>query len=835
MKKLLLTLYAVIIIVKGIAQPGSLDATFNPNAFTGANGNIYTTITKGNKIIIGGDFTKFNVYDRNSLARLNSYGTIDTTFSPTTGANNIIKTTSNLSSNKLFIGGDFTSYNGVSCNRAARINNDGSIDNTFNIGTGANSSIYASGGQSTNKVIIAGDFTSFNGNTANGFARLNSDGSFDTGFNTNLGTGINGAVKAIVIKYNDKIQIAGDFTSVNGVSRNGIALLNSNGTLDTSFDPGIGANGPIYTIAVQENGSVIISGDFTSVNGVARNKIARLSYQGILETSFDPGTGINAYATSIAVQSINTNIIICGAFTSYNGTNVNQIAYLSYNGTLISTFLPGSAANNPILTLITQSDGKIIISGLFNSFNGHERNRITRINVDGSIDETFELPGLNIRAAVSLQTDGKIIISGQLYQYNSIPINGICRLNENGSIDTSFDAGEGAVGFFTDIVAHAFQPDGKIIIGGGFTSYDGTNINRIARLNSDGSLDPTFNPGSGIGTVTDNFIQQIVIQNDGKILIGGLFSTYNGVSRKYIARINSDGSLDNTFNPGTGFNSTVNTINLLSNGQILVAGNFLSYNGTISRSIALLNSDGSLDLSLNPGNGANYSIFSTLVQNDGKIIIAGRFTTFNNNTANYIVRLNTDGSIDPSFITGTGASSEIYKTLLQSDGKIIIAGRFTSYNGISTSRLARLNSDGSLDLSFDSGLGPNDYIGATGALQNDGKILISGEFNSYDGIGRNHIARINGDNIPISIDENDDHELLTIYPNPASNFITIEKSAVSSKQLAVKIFNTQGQLVYQCAMNNEKLTIDISALSKGIYIINIFDGEKQAHKKIVKE
>jgi uncharacterized delta-60 repeat protein len=256
---------------------------------------------------------------------------------------------------------------------------------------------------------------------------------------------------------------------------------------------------------------------------------------------------------------------------------------------------------------------------------------------------------------------------------------------QDGSNDLSFNAdrinfGDGAN---STILTTQIQSDGKVIIGGQFISYNGTEINRIARLNTDGSLDTGFNPGTGANST----IRTTQIQSDGKIIIGGLFTSYNGTARNRIARLNADGSLDTGFNPGTGATSTILTTQIQSDGKIIIGGDFTSYNGTAISRIARLNADGSLDTGFNPGKGANGTIWTTQIQSDGKIIIGGQFTSYNGTARNYIARLNADGSLDTGFNPGTGATSTILTTQIQSDGKIIIGGQFTSYNGTARNNL----------------------------------------------------------------------------------------------------------------------------------------------------
>jgi uncharacterized delta-60 repeat protein len=723
------------------AQPGAIDPTFNPTDIgfgsgDGANSDILSTAVQADgKIIIVGAFTSFNDTGRNRIARLNADGSLDTGFNPGTGAVNSIRSIAVQSDGKILIGGFFTSYNGTGRNRIARLNTDGSLDTGFNPGTGADNGVSTIAVQADGKILIGGSFTSYNGTGRNRIARLNADGSLDTSFNP--GTGANLNIISTALQSDGKILIGGEFTSYNGTGRNYIARLNADGSLDTGFNPGTGATNSIFSTSVQSDGKILIGGTFTSYNGTGRNRIARLNADGSLDTGFNPGSGAESFILSISLQP-DGKILIGGGFTSYNATARNRIARLNADGSLDTGFNPGSGANNSLQSITVQVDGKILIGGFLTSYNGTGLNRIARVNADGSLDNGFNpVTGANgLVAPIALQADGKILIGGQFTSYNDIGRNRIARLNANGSLDTGFNPGTGTSG---PIFSIALQADGKILIGGDFFDYNGTGRNRIARLNAEGGLDTGFNPGSG----ADNQVWSIATQGDGKILIGGFFTSYNGTGRNRIARLNTDGSLDTGFNPGTGANTSLLSITVQPDGKILIGGGFTSYNGTGRNRIARLNANGSLDTGFNPGTGASNTIRSTAVQSDGKILIGGDFTSYNGTGRNYIARLNTDGSLDSGFNPGAGANGTIRSIVVLSDGKILIVGEFTSYNGTGRNRIARLNADGSLDTGFNPGTGANNQVWSI-ATQGDGKILIGGFFTSYNGTGRNRIARVQG-------------------------------------------------------------------------------------------
>jgi uncharacterized delta-60 repeat protein len=490
----------------------------------------------------------------------------------------------------------------------------------------------------------------------------------------------------------------------------------------------------VNSTAVQSDGKILIGGGFTNYNGVPRNGIARLNSDGSLDYTFNPGSGANVAINYLTIQP-DGKILIGGYFTNYNGVSRRRVARLNVDGSLDTDFNPGTGANDVVTTLSLQSDGKILLGGKFNTFNGVSRNGIVRLNSDGSLDTDFNpatWTNSNVYSIVP-QPDGKILISG--YFTGTV----LMRLNSDGSVDDSFTMGIGYDAKFSAAYAYsiALQPDGQIILGGNFIIYNGFYINRIVRLNSDGNIDFGFyfNSGNGVDSpfYSDTYVVSVVIQPDGKILIGGLFTRYNGVDRYFTARVNSDGSLDNTF-AGSGANTIVYSFALQSDGKILVVGAFTYYNGANQNRIARLNSDGSIDTNFNPGSGVDEQVSTIALQPDGKILLSGVFTHYNDKFAsenrNRIVRLNRDGSLDNSFNAGDGANSAVYSLALQLDGRILLGGSFTSINGVSRRGIARLNADGSLDNSFNPGSGTNNIVTSL-SLQPDGQNITWWLFYKY--------------------------------------------------------------------------------------------------------
>ena len=363
-----------------------------------------------------------------------------------------------------------------------------------------------------------------------------------------------------------------------------------------------------------------------------------------------------------------------------------------------------NGANVHVFVSRTQSDGKILVGGTFNSWNSTGVGRIVRLNSDGTRDTDFSTnigTGANdYVVSIAIQSDGKIVLGGGFTTWNGTTVGRIVRLNSDGTRDTAFTTNNGT-GASSAVQSITLQSDGKILVGGSYTSWNGTTVNRIVRLNSDGTRDTTFTTNTGTGA--NDSVDLIAIQSDGKIIVGGGFTTWNGTtSMGRIVRLNSDGTRDTAFttNTGTGANSYVTSITMQSDGKILIGGNFTTWNGTtgIGR-IVRLNTDGTRDtaFSNNIGTGGNDYVYSIAIQSDGEIVVGGSFTSWNSTGVGRIVRLNSDGTRDRTFTTnnGTGANSIVYSIAIQSDGKIVVVGYFSIWNGSTVGYIVRLSSNGS--------------------------------------------------------------------------------------------------------------------------------------------
>jgi uncharacterized delta-60 repeat protein len=431
---------------------------------------------------------------------------------------------------------------------------------------------------------------------------------------------------------------------------------------------------------------------------------------------------------------------------------------------------------------------------------------------DGSIDLNFNstINLNNTVESIKEQSDGKILIGGS---FNS----SLERLNIDGSIDNSFLGSNILNGTVYDI---DIQNDNKIIIGGTF-------INRIKRLNSNGTVDATFNCSVQGGNI--NCIQ---IQSNSKIIICGNFSTINGSIRNGIARLNSDGTLDNSFNLNLPQGISVADFGFQSSGKIIIAGEYLNASGTnIVLVFERYDSNNSKDLTFNVGGtNASSNILDIDISSDDKIMICGYFLTFNGIQTYGLARLNSNGTLDSTFNSYNFSTYSILGIKCLLDGKYIINGTFELYNGQNSSKIAKLNHNGTIDNTFNIGTGANGYFILETEIQNNGKILIGGDFTIFNNFNKNRIARLG--NTLLSTNEIENLLNFNIYPNPTKELINFDNKKTIS---CLKILNSIGQEVKtfnKIELSNNK--INIQNLQNGIYFLKINIDDIIITKKIIK-
>jgi uncharacterized delta-60 repeat protein len=332
-------------------------------------------------------------------------------------------------------------------------------------------------------------------------------------------------------------------------------------------------------------------------------------------------------------------------------------------------------------------------------------------------DPAFSPPdGMNVEV-LALQPDGSILF-GEDLTWAADPIRpAVTRLLPGGEPDVAFQAAledlplpddcPPDAELFGEVCSETFaatalatQTDGRILIGGfrttticGPENCRAIDRHFVARLHPDGRYDDTFRIGQ-VGTLPAAFIRSLIVQPDGRVLVAGYFTAIDGQARPGVARLHPDGSIDASFVPGLPVaNETVATTSLAlqPDGRILIGRDIIESEQIVRYDIARLNPDGSSDASFNAGAGVNGSVHSIAVQPDGKLIIAGDFTSVGGVDHYRVVRLHPDGSVDVSFNAGTGADAAVYAMATPPDGSLFIGGEFNSFNGLARPGLAKLH------------------------------------------------------------------------------------------------------------------------------------------------
>jgi uncharacterized delta-60 repeat protein len=340
--------------------------------------------------------------------------------------------------------------------------------------------------------------------------------------------------------------------------------LNVDGTLDPTFDAGLGANGAINFVAMQSDGKVLIVGPFTSVNGTARNGVARLNSDGKVDLGFDAGAAVEFSGSIYDVQiDPSGKAVLAGTFHVFNNVTRHLLVRLNLDGSVDPTFDAGKnlgTSGSQVKRFSFYPDGQLVIIGEFQVGNKYD---VGRVAVDGTIDTTFQAGGVSM-AAVAAQPDGRILIGDGVVNQNFNY--GLNRLNADGQTDITFHPS--ASNHPTMI---RVQPDGGILL------LDFT----VRRFLYSGDLDSTFAaPQIVSGSTGSPVLNGMELQADGRILIYGLFHKVNGVQRFGLARLLSDGSVDPTFVPdqsiiATGFARNFSTRLVLGTGEFVLIGGFI--------------------------------------------------------------------------------------------------------------------------------------------------------------------------------------------------------------------------------------------------------------------
>ncbi|MBX3738732.1 MAG: hypothetical protein KF715_18715 [Candidatus Didemnitutus sp.] len=804
----LLTLTFAATVALSVAPAADLDSTFDPDARTFGLGFAVATQPDG-KVLAGGLFSRADRGEAANLARFNADGTIDPTFNVGASLNGTVRCIAVQSDGKIVIGGVFTAYGATSRNSIARLNADGSLDTTFNPGTGFNGEVIGLALQSDGKVVAVGAFTSFNGNTRNRVARLTTAGALDTTFAPT--TGANDIVWDVALQANGQAIIVGRFTTYNGTARNRIARLTAAGALDTAFNPGTGANSDIVAIAIDSAGRPVIGGFFSTFNGTARQCLARLTTAGALDSTFGATAVFSSTYDTISDLKLDSaeRILVAGDFAPAYQYNYNPAApglvRVSGDGNTIdeSFFVPEAAwqFNRPGMSFrriqsiaVTPDDGVLAAGGMFDTVSGQAG--LLRVTNTGARDATFNSraglwfpPYIN---AVRPGLGGKFYVAGLFDWIGGTRRVDLARYLPNAKIDSSFAAYDGnytdnqitevlelpngnvwAFGPFTklgsqtrsgaalfdangnlsyaspllaitggNVVRALATASGDLALAGTFTQVNATARAGVARVTAAGALDTAFAPGTGPagGTIAD-----AALDASGRLIVGGAFTSFSGTAEANLVRLSTAGAVDTAFAANTDVSAAVNSVQVQTDGKILLGGIFANSGGYVFNGTTLLNADGTPDLTFNPYPGANSYVYRARRAADGTVLVAGAFNAMQDQPRPMLARLTANGPVDSLFAADTVAGGYPSDFLELPDGKILVRGTFTAIDGATRHGLARFHSApvrrGGLESAMNAAALASGTVSAVVPLA-DGRFVVAGDFTTFSGTARLRVAAI---------------------------------------------------------------------------------------------
>jgi uncharacterized delta-60 repeat protein len=755
----------------------------------GADGVIHAlAVQSDGRILVGGSFRTLGGQPRRSLGRLHPDGSLDLGFDP--GVNGTVNAIQIQADGGILVGGELETLGGQFVGNLGRLHPDGTVDTQFGSGGGFGglSSVYALGIQADGKIVVGGDTRGGGFEPQQNLIRLHADGTWDD----SLRVKFRGGVETLAIQADGSILAGGQFM-VQQVDRDGdtIAYFNlirvgPGGALDQNFYPD--PDGGVSCLAVQQDGRILLSGSFSKLDvgnsDIARRGLGRIDRNGNVDTSFNPA--LDGSVNSMVVQT-DGRILLGGYFNRLGGQPRSRIGRLNANGTADTTFNPG--ADGTVQSLAVQTDGRILVGGDFATLGGQGRSRIGRIQNTTPAAESLNFAGSTItwlrgdtspevsRPTFEYTTDGvrwtsvaaTRITGGWQRTGVSVPVGTPIRARGyvagglSGSSGWIVESHYGRPSFVLQPASRTNDLGSLATLRAVVSGASGFRwLKNGNSLQDQGNVSGTATPTLALSSVSkaDEGAYRLVLTNRfGSVTsVVATLSVRDPYIRSQPANASRDVGQSVTFSVDAS-GSTALGYQWHQNGKPLPgavgpsltlaavsAADAGSYTVVVSSSVGTLTSTpawltvntATLEVDFHPAASAQH-VNALAVQTDGKILVGGRFALLGNARRNYFGRLNADGSIDRDF--DVGADQQVNSVALQMDGKILVGGFFTTLGGQPRSRLARVNADGTVDASFNP-VARGEFVSAL-AVQADGRILVGGSFTNLGGQPRQSIGRLN--------------------------------------------------------------------------------------------
>ena len=630
------------------------------------------------------------------------------------------------------------------------------VDSTFPSGSGPNALVRTLAVQADAKVLIGGTFTNVSGSPHQYFARVGTDGVIDAGFVTQVSS----EPTRIQPLLDGRILISGSFSNVNGVACPGLARLQPDGGLDGAFVPpsGLSAAGSVAGLAAS-NGTVWVTGTFTNLGGLSRNRVARLLSDGAVDPSFQSPFGSTDTVALVALQ-LDGKPLLSGTFSNLAGVAVTNLVRLNLDGTVDPAFRAGLAPGERVIRGLLMPDGRLVaaVAGYADYSMAITPPRLVRFNANGALDPafnvSFESPGFPWNStvyALALKPDGKILLSGTFLRVNGVSRGKLARLGPDGALDFCFDVTMG--GEWVPL-AVAPTPDGSVVVGGSFSGLQGQSHPYLMRLLPPAGCAPGV---IEIAVPTLEFREDALRAVIPAVRHGGadLEQSVAFTTRDGSAQAGSDyGASSGTLHFARGERSQLITVPLYSDNVAegpetfevqLTQANDRASLGALSNVVVTL-SDAPAGTAGAPDTNfvvrLDGPVQAILPLADGRAVLAGTFTNVNGQFSPNLARLRADGTLETAFLHSQPLDDQVMSLAMDAAGRLLVAGYFQHVDGLWRPGLARFGADGALDNTFApfDAWPTNAYGGVTlraATALADGSIVCSAEvpgagYDSYD-------------------------------------------------------------------------------------------------------
>lgn len=685
--------------------------------------------------VFGGSFVSVDNVRRSSLFKRRPDGTLDADWNP--AVDGAVYALATDAAGNIYAGGSFSEVNGVPRRLLVKLSAAGDVDPDWNASPVIGSLVYALAIDASGNVFVGGLFFTIGGQSRSSLAKLASTGSGAVDPNWNPGN--TGPVYALAMDGTGNLFVGGDFTTVGGQSRRGLAKLSGSGAgaADPTWNPSL--SGPsrdlVNALALDADGNLFAGGSFVSASGLGRSGIVKLSPAGVADPTWNPSP--NGSVVSLATDATG-NVWVGGVFTSIGGLSRLHVAKLS--GTGVGAADPGwnPSPDEPVGSITVDAGGNVYIGGLFETVGGLSRLGFAAVSPAGVPQIAMDMEWPGTVDAFARQPDGSTIVGGDFVKADGQPRRYLLRLRADGTVDPDWRPSPDR-----RVYALATNAAGDVYVGGTFTTIDGQPRKGIAKLSGSGTgaVDPNWHP---VLAGFSGSVSEVAMSGAGELYIAGSFTAVGGLQRTYLAKLSGSGTgaVDPVWNPSP--NSFVDAMTFDAAGNLHVGGNFTNVGGVARQRLAKLATSGTgvVDPDWHPS--PNDRVMALAINAAGDIVAGGRFTTIDGLPRQGIARLGGgSGAVDPSW--NPSANDDVTALAIDSAGDVYVGGEFAAIGGAPRERIARVfgGGTGAADPSWAPFVGGSEDVVTRVTdlkIEASGNVWASGRFTSVDGQPRRGIA-----------------------------------------------------------------------------------------------